>query len=143
MPHLYDLDTSQKEELISPGLSRIKPKVSLRAKMLGASSQNPDGSYVFGTEYQESEIDVTCGILNEAIVIKSEIPVLPTKSGRSNQQGNVRIQLDNTERYISTIGDESTLDYFNIQDAEFTIQAEAGAMTPLDIFKGKVVRQPT
>lgn len=142
MAHIFDLDSTQKQELLSPGLSAIGPKVLMRSKMKGALSSNPDGSVNFGPNYQVLEVDLSCGILNNDIVIKSDIPALPTQNGRANNQGNVRIQIDNTQKYLSAVQEEAIMDYQTIEDAEITITATAGSMNELPMFKGRVVRTP-
>lgn len=143
MAHLLDLSPDQRDELISLGVAAILPRVILSGQMKGSVSTNAAGVVTFSPNYQTSEFDVTKGIRNNRLVIKLQVPVLPTQNGRSSQAGDVQVQIDNTVHYVATVQEGAFLDYNNLQDLEFTITVECGGMTPLPIYRGKVIQQPT
>lgn len=143
MAHVIDLKRNQAQELSADGLAQIKPKVTLRADAHGVVSTNADGSITFGRNgYVSQSLNLTGRITNNDVVIKSQIPVFPTNGGRTNNEGDVTIQIANGFKYLGTIQDEAILDPDTIQDAEITITAECGAMDELSVYKGRVVHAP-
>lgn len=143
MASVNDLSANQALELSGDGIAGIFPEVKLSAKMRGIQAQNPDGSYDFGTGgYIDHELNLSSYLLNDSIVIRSQVPFLPTNGGAVNNEGDVQIQIANSFKYIATIQNESILDPDSIQNAEVTVSANCGLMDALQLYKGKVIRAP-
>jgi len=142
MSHLNDQSTAIQTLLVSPGLPAIKPKVVLYGSMRGTSSSNPDGTFNFTASYNNGAVlDVSCGILNAAVVISNKIPVLPTKNGKADQGGTVRIQLDNTQKYISSFQEEAIINRALLKDMEVEVSAVFQG-EEMVLYTGKIVKQP-
>jgi len=142
MPHVFDLDPIQAQELVSPGLDAIRAKVELTTESLPEVSTAADGAITFGATYVPVTLDVTELLRNSYVVIKNEIPPMPTTDGQANQQGSVTIQIDNTARYWGVLQAEGVLDGNVIQDSIIEINATCGPMPELPMYKGKVVETP-
>lgn len=142
MPHIFDLQTNQATELASPGINAIRASVSMETEVLPVANQQQGGGLEFGSNYVPVTLDLTGILRNEAIVIRSSIPPLPTRDGKANQQGSVTIQIDNTSRYMASLQDEAIIDGDSIQDSIVNIAATCGGMTPLPMYRGKVSEPP-
>lgn len=143
MPSVNELSRNQALELSSDGTAAILPQIKLLAKMRGIQGVNADGSYQLGTGgFVTNDLDLSSFLLNNHVVIKSQIPVLPTNGGATNNEGDVQIQIANSMKYVGAIQDEGILDSDSIQDAEVTISALCGNMDALPLYKGRVIRAP-
>ena len=139
--------SNQRSVLYNWAIPQIYPKVSMSGNMRVPLSRNADGTYEFLSGEAYHSLELTSLIRNRQVVIRESIPVLPTSEGRANNRGRVRLQVDNTSSYFSTIasnaqGGAPMLSFSTIQDYVFEIFAAAGDMEPILLYTGKPVATP-
>ena len=143
MASVNDLKANQALELSHDGVAAILPEVKITAKARGIQSIAATGAYVFGTGgYVEQELDLSSYILNQHITIKSSIPFLPTNGNPVDNQGDVRIQVNNGIHYLGALQEDAILDPDSIQDSIVVVSANCGSMDTLQLYRGRVIKAP-
>ena len=139
--HIGQISQARREVLGRPGFPQIVARVYLTGRVFLADIgvMNPLAKYGKGAEVRK--IDVTKGVMNNAVVIEHEMPILPVSDGVANTQGEVPIQLFNDGPMAAFQADAALIDA-DIDSVGVEIWAECGSMPPMLVYQGTNSKQP-
>jgi len=138
--HLYELTQTQAQYLINSGIGDIRPSVFLNARMKGIAPPSGGALPTFVTNRSVKRFEVTQGVLNQFIQVESKINQFP--ASKTNQGGNVRLQLANPDGYIASLQDGSAILLDEIEDNRLEVLVTLGTET-LSLYEGTQVSRPS
>jgi len=141
MAHVLDLSDAQKAILYNPHVPKIGLRVVMRVQSKVWTSQNADGTYNFGTEYNSLEIDISSRI-KKPVRISTKKPIIANGKGNQSRGANVQIFLANSDTYFATTQDGSILNPDQIQNSTIDIYSTFGGQELL-MYSGRVIGTPS